>query len=74
MGRVMNATPRSGRCTPGKDPMILILEAGWTPGTVWTRAENLVPTGIRFSDRPARSVVAIPTELPRSTQIIVGVV
>ena len=28
------------------------------------RAENLAPTGIRFSDRPARSSVAIPTELP----------
>ena len=28
------------------------------------RAENLVPTGIRLPDRPARSSVAIPTELP----------
>ena len=28
------------------------------------RAENLAPTGIRSSDRPARSSVAIPTELP----------
>ena len=28
------------------------------------RAENLVPTGIRSPDRPARSSVAIPTELP----------
>ena len=28
------------------------------------QAENLVPTGIRSLDRPARSSVAIPTELP----------
>jgi len=28
------------------------------------QAENLVPTGIRSPDRPARSSVAIPTELP----------
>ena len=30
-------------------------EAGWAPGPVWTGAENLVPTGIRPPDRPARS-------------------
>jgi hypothetical protein len=29
---------------------------GWVaPGPVWTGAENLTPTGIRSSDRPARS-------------------
>jgi hypothetical protein len=28
---------------------------GWAPGTVWTGAENLAPTGIRSPDRPARS-------------------
>ena len=29
---------------------------GWVgPGPVWTSAENLVPTGIRSTDRPARS-------------------
>ena len=28
------------------------------------RAENFVLSGIRFPDRPARSSVAIPTELP----------
>jgi hypothetical protein len=27
---------------------------GWVPGPVWTRAENLAPTGIRLPDRPAR--------------------
>jgi hypothetical protein len=40
--------------TPGKDPVHIVQEAGWAPGTVWTGAENLAPTGIRSPDRPAR--------------------
>ena len=39
------STPRPGRFTPGKDPVPI----------VWNGAENLVPTGIRSPDRPARS-------------------
>jgi hypothetical protein len=49
---------------PGKDPVPIVQEAEWAPGPVWTGAENLAPTGIRSPDRPARSSVAIPTELP----------
>jgi hypothetical protein len=41
--------------TPGKDPVPAVQEAGWAPGPVWTGAENLAPTGIRFPDRPACS-------------------
>ena len=41
--------------TPGKEPVPIVQEAGWTPGPVWTSAENLAPTGIRSPDRPARS-------------------
>jgi len=37
---------------PGK---IRGTHCGWSPGPVWTGAENLVPTGIRSPDRPARS-------------------
>jgi len=33
-------------CTPGKDPVLIVQEAEWAPGPVWTGAENLVPTGI----------------------------
>ena len=56
---------RPGRSLlPGKDPVPIVQEAGWAPGPVWTGAENLAPTGIRSPDRPARSSVAIPTELP----------
>ena len=40
---------------PGKDPVPIVQEAGWAPGPVWTGAENLVPTGTRSPDRPARS-------------------
>ena len=43
-----------------RDP---VLEAGWAPGPVYTDAENVAPTGIRYPDRPAHSVVAIPTTL-----------
>jgi hypothetical protein len=50
--------------TPGKEPVPIVEEAGWAPGPVRTGAENLVPTGIRYTDRPTRSSVVIPTELP----------
>ena len=50
----VSVTPRA-LFTPGKDPVPLVQEAGWTPGPVWTGAENLAPTGIRSPDRPARS-------------------
>jgi hypothetical protein len=40
---------------PRKGPVPIVQEAGWVPGPVWTGVENLVPTGIRSPDRPARS-------------------
>jgi hypothetical protein len=40
---------------PGKDPVPIVQEAGWSPGPVWTGAENLAPTGIRSPDGPACS-------------------
>jgi hypothetical protein len=49
------STPRSGRFTPGKDPVPIVQEAGRATGLVWTGAENLPHTGIRSPDRPARS-------------------
>ena len=36
--------------------MLIVQEAGWAPGPVWTGTENLAPTGIRSPDRPARSL------------------
>ena len=41
--------------TLGQNTESILQEAGWAPGPVWTRAENLTPTGIRSPDLPARS-------------------
>ena len=41
--------------TPGNDLVPIVQEAGWSRGPVWTGVENLVLTGIRSPDRPARS-------------------
>jgi hypothetical protein len=49
------SAPRSGRFTPGNDPVLFVQEAGWAPGPACTCAKNLTPTGIRSPDRPARS-------------------
>jgi hypothetical protein len=38
--------PRSGRFTPGKDPVPIVQEGGWAPGMVWKGAENLYSTWI----------------------------
>jgi hypothetical protein len=34
---------------------IIVPEAGWAPGPVWTGAENLAPTGIRSPEHPTHS-------------------
>ena len=47
------STPRTGRFTPGKDPVPIVQNAESDPGPVWTGAENLVPTRIRSPDRSA---------------------
>jgi len=53
-GWLVNATPRP-LFTPGKDPALIVQEAEWAPGPVWTGAEKLAPIGIRSPDRPTRS-------------------
>jgi len=40
---------------PWKDPIPILQEGGWAPGSLWTGAENLALTGIRSPDHPARS-------------------
>jgi hypothetical protein len=40
---------------PGKDPVTIVQEAVWSPGSVWTGAENLDHTGFRSPDHPGRS-------------------
>ena len=52
--RGVGVTPRL-LYTPGKDPVLIVQEAGRAPGPVWTGVENLATTGIRSPDRQARS-------------------
>jgi hypothetical protein len=57
--RVVRLSRLSGNldpCRPADSyPVPIVKEAVWAPGTVWAGAENLVFTGIRSPDRPARS-------------------
>jgi len=38
-----------------RDPLPIIQEARWAPGVIWTGAENLAATGIRYLDHPPHS-------------------
>ena len=63
MGWGVSVTPRQ-HLTPGKDPVPIVQEAGWTSGPVWTGAENLAspgfdprtvqPVGSRYTDWATR--------------------
>ena len=59
---MVSSTPRP-HFTPGKDPVPILQEAGWAPGPVWTGGKSR-PHRHSIPDRPARSSVAIPAELP----------
>jgi len=59
---VVSSTPRP-HFTPGKDPVPILQEAGWAARPVWTGGKSR-PHRDSIPDRPARSTVAIPTELP----------
>ena len=48
--------------TPGKDPVPIVQEDGWALGPVWTGGKSRFHREA-IPDRPARSSVAIPTEL-----------
>ena len=55
------STPRHGRFTPGKEPVPIVQEAGWAPGSVWTGAENLAPYP-EFDPRTAQPVASRYTD------------
>jgi len=55
---------------PGKDPVPIVQEAGWVTGPVWTGGKSRTHRD-SIPDRPARSTVAIPTELPGPHNIII---
>ena len=48
-------TPRPGRFSPEMARFPVYGRTGRPQGPVWAGAKNLAPTGIRSSDRPARS-------------------
>jgi hypothetical protein len=52
---VVNAKTRA--LYPRKDMVPLVSEAGWAPGSVWTGADNLASTGIRYQGRQASSEI-----------------
>jgi hypothetical protein len=37
-----------------REAVPILQEVGWAPGPVWKGVENLIPTGIRSTDRTAR--------------------
>jgi hypothetical protein len=51
------SVPRPGRFTLGKDPVLIVQEAGWARGPVWTGAENLAPTGMVNAPRKLNIVI-----------------
>ena len=50
---VVNSTLRP--FYPGNNPAPIGQEADWAPGSACTGEENLVTTGVRSTDLPARS-------------------
>ena len=53
---------RTGRfLPPGKDPVPIVQEAGWAPGSVWTGAEN-IPPPLAFDPRTVNPVASRYTE------------
>ena len=69
-GWVVSSTPRP-HFTAGEDQVPIVQEAGWAPGPVLTGGKSR-PHRDWIPDRPARSSVAIPTELPspRKRQVV----
>ena len=59
---MVSSTPRP-HFTSGKDTVPIVQEAGWVPGPVLKGGKSR-PHQDSIPHRPARSSVAIPTELP----------
>jgi len=53
----------AARPGPTLPPVPILQEAGWAPGPVWMGGKSR-PHRDSIPDRPARSSVTIPTELP----------
>ena len=60
-GWVVSSTPRP-HFNPGKEPVPILQEAGWAPGTVWTDGKTR-PHRDSIPDRPAHSQSLYYTEI-----------
>ena len=70
-GREWSAARPGRTLPPGKDPVPILQEAGWAPGPVWACGKSC-PHRDSILDRPPRSSVAIPTELPGPLYVYVS--
>jgi len=61
---------RPGRFAPGKDPVPIVLKAGWAPWSVWIVVENVVPPG--FNPRTVQPVASRYTDyaIPAHTMVL----
>ena len=62
-GGVWSAACPGRTLLPGKTQVLILQEAGWAPGPVWMGGKCR-PQQDSIPDHPARSSVAIRTELP----------
>ena len=69
-GWEFSVTPRP-LFIPGKDPVLIVQEAEWAPGPVWTGAKNLAPTGIRSRTDWATRPVCIQCNEDNCTAVVV---
>ena len=61
---------RPGQFTPGKDPVPIVQDAGWAPGSVWTGAKKSRPHRGSIPGPSSLLRVAIPTELSRPDRLV----
>ena len=64
---MVSSTPRS-HFTPGKDPLPILQEDGWTPGPVWT-GEKSRPHRDSIPNRPTRSQSLYRLSYPAHTTL-----
>jgi len=62
----------SVRFITGNDQTLVVQEAAWSSGSVWTSAENLAPTRIQFPDCPVCSKSLYRLSYPGPRKLIRG--
>jgi hypothetical protein len=60
-------TPRPGRFTRGRDPILIVQEVGCAPGPFWTSAGNLASTA--FRPRTFQTVASRYTDVAVAAQL-----